>query len=222
MAQERTGRRGRLARRYALSAQAGVAVALVVLLGLGAAAALTGTLAEPPVTVERAEPEEEAAQDEGTSEGEAPAEDEAAPAVVVHVDGAVAAPGVYELSGSPRADDAIRAAGGLLPEADTSGLNLAAPISDGEKLHVPVVGEAPPAEAPAQEGETAVGEPGLVNINTAGIDELDRLPGIGEATARAIVEEREANGPFSTPEDLMRVSGIGEKKYAKLEAMICV
>lgn len=61
-----------------------------------------------------------------------------------------------------------------------------------------------------------------MNINTAGIDELDRLPGIGEATARAIVEEREANGPFSVPEDLMRVSGIGEKKYAKLEAMICV
>lgn len=223
MAQERTGKRGRLARRYALSARAGVAVALVALLGLGAAAALTGTLAEPPVTVERAEPEEEAAQDEGTSEEEAPAEDEPAPAVVVHVDGAVAAPGVYELSGSPRADDAIRAAGGLLPEADTSGLNLAAPISDGEKLHVPAVGEAPPAEAPAQEGQSAAaGEPGLVNINTAGIDELDRLPGIGEATARAIVEEREANGPFSVPEDLMRVSGIGEKKYAKLEAMICV
>lgn len=222
MAQERTGRRGRLARRYALSARAGVAVALVAFLGLGAAAALTGTLAEPPVTVERADPEEGAAQDEGASEGES-AEAEPAPAVVVHVDGAVAAPGVYELSGSPRADDAIRAAGGLLPEADTSGLNLAAPISDGEKLHVPAVGEAPPAEAPAQEGESAAaGEPGLVNINTAGIDELDRLPGIGEATARAIVEDREANGPFSAPEDLMRVSGIGEKKYAKLEAMICV
>lgn len=226
MAQERTGRRGRLARRYALSARAGVAVALVALLGLGAAAALTGTLAEAPVTVERADPEEEAAQDEGAPEGEEPAEaepTEAAPTVVVHVDGAVAAPGVYELSGSPRADDAIRAAGGLLPEADTSGINLAAPISDGEKLHVPAEGEAPPAETPAQEGESsAAGEPGLVNINTAGIDELDRLPGIGEATARAIVEDREANGPFSTPEDLMRVTGIGEKKYAKLEAMICV
>ena len=61
-----------------------------------------------------------------------------------------------------------------------------------------------------------------MNINVAGIEELDELPGVGEATARAIVEDRERNGPFSTTEDLMRVSGIGEKKFAKLEGMICV
>ena len=66
------------------------------------------------------------------------------------------------------------------------------------------------------------GAAGPVNINVAGIEELDQLPGVGEATARAIVEDRERNGPFSTTEDLMRVSGIGEKKFAKLEGMICV
>ena len=62
----------------------------------------------------------------------------------------------------------------------------------------------------------------LVNLNNASVEQLDELPGVGEATARAIIEDREANGPFTTPEDLMRVSGIGEKKFAKLEGMICV
>ena len=61
-----------------------------------------------------------------------------------------------------------------------------------------------------------------MNINSAGTDELDALPGVGPSTARAIVEDREANGPFAMPEDLMRVSGIGEKKFAKLKSSICV
>ena len=56
----------------------------------------------------------------------------------------------------------------------------------------------------------------------SGLEELDELPGVGEATARAIIEDREANGPFSSPEDIMRVSGIGEKKFERLEGLICV
>lgn len=63
---------------------------------------------------------------------------------------------------------------------------------------------------------------GLININTATVEELDALPGVGEATAQAIVKERESGGAFSTPEDIMRVSGIGEKKYAKMKDSICV
>lgn len=63
---------------------------------------------------------------------------------------------------------------------------------------------------------------GLVNINTASAEELDALPGVGPSTAAAIVEEREANGPFSSADDLMRVSGIGEKKFAKLKDHVCV
>lgn len=62
----------------------------------------------------------------------------------------------------------------------------------------------------------------LVNINTASLEELDALPGVGPSTAQAIIDDREQNGPFASLEDLMRVSGIGEKKYAKLEALICI
>lgn len=162
--------------------------------------------------------------------------------VVVHVDGAVASPGVYELAGDdPRVGDAVKAAGGLTGEADTSTINLAAKVTDGSKVHVPVAGEAVVAPSGAT-GQTAADASatgsqagtssdggsgdsspgGLVNINTATADELDSLPGIGPSTAQAIVEDRQRNGPFSSPEDLMRVSGIGEKKFAKLRGSICV
>lgn len=162
------------------------------------------------------------------------ATDEAAAAseatTVVHVDGAVACPGVYDLAGDePRVRDAVAAAGGLTAEADTSGLNLAARIADGSKVHVPARGEAAATVAEAQPSASEGGpasaagsSDGLVNINTATAEELDSLPGVGPSTAQAIIEERERNGPFSSTEDLMRVSGIGEKKYAKLEGSICV
>ena len=135
----------------------------------------------------------------------------------------VESPGVYELPGDARANDAVLAAGGLAQDADTASLNLAAPLTDGEKIHVPTVGESVGQGAgPSAEPSGGNDVDGPININTADVEELDELPGVGEATARAIVEEREANGPFSSPEDIMRVSGIGEKKFARLEAMICV
>ena len=148
-------------------------------------------------------------------------------AIVVHVDGAVASPGVYELAiASPRVRDAVDAAGGLAQGADTSSMNLALPLGDGQKVHVPFEGEAAGAEADSSGGD-AVGSvpsplPSLVNINSATAEELDSLPGVGPSTAAAIVEDRDANGPFSSAEDLMRVSGIGEKKFAKLRDHICV
>ena len=154
----------------------------------------------------------------------------------VHVDGAVVSPGVYALEGaSPRVNDAVLAAGGLLPDADTSPLNLAATISDGDKVHVPTREEvasgvvASPAAvgsldalAPGTKGGGGAAGEGIVNINAATAAELDELPGVGPSTAAAIVEDREANGPFSSVEDLMRVSGIGEKKFAKLKDRIRV
>lgn len=136
--------------------------------------------------------------------------------LVVHVDGMVGMPGVYELTEGARVSDAVTAAGGLAGGADTSSLNLAAPLADGEKVYVPAEGEE------ATTSSEGVSSGGLVNLNNASVEQLDELPGVGEATARAIIEDREANGPFTTPEDLMRVSGIGEKKFAKLEGMICV
>ncbi len=151
----------------------------------------------------------------------------------VHVDGAVASPGVYELAAGSRANDAVRAAGGPTEGADLSMLNLAQKVSDGEKIHVPAQGEAAPQPSQADVGSTdpsvppsgsgsSKGGASLVNINTASVDELKTLSGVGESTAKAIVEDRTNNGPFASKEDLMRVSGIGEKKYAKLEGSICV
>lgn len=227
--------------RFGLRGRVAVGIAAALLLLAVTAVAVLGRAGG--VVIERATPQEpqvaetkgsgsgEADDDEsdsksevlGSSDPEDPATDGVPPTVLVHVDGAVESPGVYELPGDARANDAVLAAGGLTPDADTASLNLAAPVADGEKIHVPVVGEgvAPGADPSVEpSGENDVDGP--VNINTAGVEELDELPGVGETTARAIVEEREANGPFSSPEDIMRVSGIGEKKFARLEAMICV
>lgn len=150
-----------------------------------------------------------------------------AASIFVHIDGAVVAPGVYELTGSlPRVNDAVIAAGGLAGDADTSALNLAAVLSDGEKIHVPRQGEAvatgQTSSVPASGSDGGASSSGVININTATAEELDSLPGIGPSTAAAIVEDRERNGPFASPEDLMRVSGIGEGKFSKLKDQIRV
>lgn len=141
--------------------------------------------------------------------------------VVVDVGGAVAAPGVYTLGQGSRVVDAVSAAGGALPDANLDAINLASMLSDGMKVMVPRIGEQEvgPAQAVSEPVRAETG--GLVNINTAGAEELQTLPGVGQATAEAIVRERERNGPFASPEDIMRVSGIGEKKFARLQGMIC-
>ena len=220
----------RMARRYGFTggkAATTLLVAVLTLLGV-AGALLSGRSAGVEIT--RAPVAEQPADGDSSLAGEAGEGAAETPPVVVHVDGAVAAPGVYELAVDARVNDAVTAAGGLLSEADTSTINLAAPVSDGAKVHIPTSeelsagaqgasGESGNAGAPAG---SASAEPTLVNINAATSEELQRLSGVGEATAAAIIEDRQANGPFSSPEDLMRVSGIGEKKFAKIKAHICV
>lgn len=123
---------------------------------------------------------------------------------------------------------AIDAAGGLAPEADVTGLNRASKVTDGQKIHVPTVGEqqASIAEAGVDGGVSASsgagGATGLVNINTASAEELQTLSGIGPSMAQSIIDERTKNGAFASVDDLMRVSGIGEKKLAKIKDSICV
>lgn len=139
------------------------------------------------------------------------------PEVTVHVAGAVVEPGVYVLGPGARVRDAIVAAGGPTETADWNALNLAASIADGVKVYVPNVGEelppslTTPLAAPADSAAA-----GPVDVNVASADELDTLPGVGPATAAAIVTERERNGPFVDIDDLDRVPGIGP---AKLEAL---
>jgi competence protein ComEA len=147
--------------------------------------------------------------------------------LVVHVVGAVARPGVLELRSGARVVDAIKAAGGASADADLARLNLAAPVSDGERIAVPTVdGETPALDAGATSGpSSATGEPAAgapVNVNTADVEQLDALPGVGPATAAAIVADREANGPFATVDDLSRVRGIGPAKLEQLRPLVAL
>lgn len=148
--------------------------------------------------------------------------------VYVDVDGAVVRPGVYRLKEGARVSQAIDAAGGLTAEADVTGLNRASKITDGQKIYVPTVGEQQAAAAVGgAESSTATtpgagSSSGLVNINTASAAELQTLSGIGPSMAQSIIDERTKNGAFASVDDLMRVSGIGEKKLAKIKDCICV
>lgn len=136
--------------------------------------------------------------------------------VYVHVFGAVAAPGLYVLPEGSRVVDVVAAAGGFLENADGDAVNLARPIGDGEQLHVPVVGESPPASAAAPAGD------GRVNLNTADAVALDTLPRIGAAMAERIIQWRESNGRFTSVEDLLAVPGIGEKMLEALRDLVTV
>lgn len=145
--------------------------------------------------------------------------------IVIDVSGAVVNPSVIELQEGDRVQDAIEAAGGLAADADVSGVNRAAKLVDGQQVYIPRAGEA--ATSADSAGATsaagaATGNGQLININVATVEELDELPGVGPSTAQAIVDERTANGSFATIEDLMRVTGIGEKKFDKLKTLICV
>ena len=148
--------------------------------------------------------------------------------VYVDVDGAVVSPGVYRLKEGARVSQAIDAAGGLSAEADVTGLNRASKVADGQKIYVPKVGEqqAVTAGGGADGGAVVTSgandAAGLVNINTASAAELQTLSGIGPSMAQSIIDERTKNGPFASVDDLKRVSGIGEKKLAKIKDCICV
>ena len=159
---------------------------------------------------------------------ESSAKNSSAAEVYVDVDGAVVRPGVYRLKDGARVSQAIDAAGGLTTEADVTGLNRASKVTDGQKIYVPTVGEQQAAaavegaESGAATTSGAGSSSGLVNINTASAAELQTLSGIGPSMAQSIIDERSKNGPFASVDDLMRVSGIGEKKLAKIKDGICV
>ncbi len=153
-------------------------------------------------------------------------------AIVVHVAGAVARPGVYSLPAVSRAIDAVNAAGGVTGAADGNAVNLARSLQDGERLYIPtreetrVQGQAWPTGAPGAEagaaGSVASALRWPLNLNTATAAELDTLPGIGPTLAARIILYRSQNGPFAAPEELMNVSGIGQKKYEELAGLVTV
>jgi competence protein ComEA len=149
--------------------------------------------------------------------------------VVVHVAGAVVSPGVRRLPPGSRVTDALDAAGGALPGADLPRINLAAPLVDGQQVYVPKPGEDVPVAAGAglPGGAGASGSSGVVpgvpvDLNTATAEQLDTLPGVGPATAAAIIAHREQHGPFTSVDQLLDVRGIGEAKLEQLRDLVSV
>lgn len=195
-----------------------VAVVLIVHGMLGPAPAEEGT-GSPTLPLPRQPPSE--AADGGDSAAQAPASPAAV--LLVHVAGAVTAPGLVHLEEGDRVADAIEAAGGPARHAELDRVNLAAPVADGEQVYVPAEGETPPAppEAGTGPGEVgAEGSPAVVNVNTAGADELETLPGIGPARAADIIAYRERDGPFQSVEDLLGVPGIGPATLDRLRELV--
>lgn len=144
--------------------------------------------------------------------------------ILVDIQGAVKYPGVYSLMEGDRLIDAIHAAGGYLEHADSRMLNHAMKLPDEFFIYVPREGEevdfsGPSASFPPQQGG-GVKDDGKVNINTADVQELMTIPGIGPSKAAAILQYREEHGPFSSPDAIMEVSGIGQKTFEKLESFI--
>jgi len=145
--------------------------------------------------------------------------------ILVDVRGAVAKPGVYALPLGSRLQDALTLAGNTLANAETRNLNLARRLNDGEQINIPTTAEATltPAATPGRSSAatpTAKLPTGKININTAGVEELDTLPGIGPSLAQRIVEYRAQNGLFKKIDDLKKVRGIGDALFEQIKELI--
>ena len=139
--------------------------------------------------------------------------------IFVDIKGAVKNPGVYQMKVGDRVKDALDAAGGLTEEADSQKVNLAKRLEDQMVIVVPKVGEEA-EEIPAGATSKEATKEGKVNINTATVEELKTLKGVGEKKAEAIIEYRKKNGSFQTKEDLMKVRGIGKKLFDSFQERI--
>ncbi|WP_027407867.1 helix-hairpin-helix domain-containing protein [Anoxybacteroides tepidamans] len=141
-------------------------------------------------------------------------------AVIVDIKGAVVHPGIYEVTENARVHDVVIQAGGFTKDADQTKINLAAKVHDEMMIYVPMKGETnasvSPSPAPTEE------EKKKIDINSATLEELEQIEGIGPAKAAAIIEYREKNGPFRKIEDLLNVSGIGEKSLEKMKEQIMI
>lgn len=142
--------------------------------------------------------------------------------VVVHASGGVRSPGVYRLPVGSRVVDLLDRAGGPSDDIDLERVNLAAALVDGQRIWLPRRGEPAPsvAEGSAQPGGSSSVASGPVDINHASVDQLESLPGVGPATAAAIVSQREKNGPFRSVDDLTQVRGIGVSKIEAIRDLV--
>src|SRR5262249_18189456 len=143
----------------------------------------------------------------------------AAPRLVVHVVGAVRRPGLYRLPHGLRVADAVGRAGGATPRADLAGINLAAPLADGEQVGGPSRSAAAAAGA-APAGAPAARRAGPVQLSTATLEQLDALPGIGPATAQKILDYRRRHGAFRSVDELDAIPGIGPARLDQLRGLV--
>lgn len=166
-----------------------------------------------------------------------PSQEDTSQRIVIYIDGCVAHPDVYELPASARVKDSIDRAGGLTSDADVAALNLASELHDGEKVHIPRVGEdatltqdstgAASGDSYRQDRGASTTRKGQsptrpISLNKASKNELLELPGVGPAMADRIIADRREHGPFKHVEDLKRVKGIGSKKFEKLRKYLHV
>jgi len=155
--------------------------------------------------------------------------------VTAHAAGQVAVPGVYSVPAGARVADLVIAAGGLLPEADLDRLNLAARVVDGTRVYIPRKGEPPPGDPVAGDpgagvgatggapgGEAGGAPAGAIDLNTATAAQLDTLPGVGPATAAAILTYRTRHGRFKSVTELLEVPGIGPAKLEAIRPLVVV
>ena len=151
-----------------------------------------------------------------TAENEEPVENTEDEEITIHIIGEVNYQGIVILKSGQRVVDAIEAAGGETEEADLNKLNLAQMLSDGEKIYVPNKNDE------IEDYKETTAKSSTVNLNTATLEELTSLPGVGESTAQKIIDYRKQNGKFKTIEDLKNVSGIGESKFDNIKDKIVV
>jgi competence protein ComEA len=177
---------------------AGVLLLAAVLLVAGRHLARAGASSPPARTVEERPLE---------------AVEATAPALVVHVVGAVRRPGLYRLREGSRIADAVERAGGATRRADLSLVNLAAPVADGIQVVVP---RRAAAGAAASQSGTAEAPAGPLHLNTATVEQLDALPGVGPSTAQKIIDFRQEHGAFTSVDELDAVPGIGPARLEQL------
>jgi competence protein ComEA len=148
--------------------------------------------------------------------------------IEIHVVGAVLRPGVYLFPEGSRVQDAITTAGGLTSDAEIGGMNLAAKLEDGQQLEIPASAGSAPSVAPTTafriipSSATATPSGDLININSASLDQLESLPGIGPTTAQNIIDYRTEHGPFAHIEDILNVAGIGPATFDSIKDLITV
>lgn len=226
---------------------------LVILISAGVVGIYNGQSAakalpnEENAAVEQSLPKKSGAAANGSDSGDADrfgaaVSKDANGKLVVYVSGAVVKPGVVTVKSGARIDDAVKAAGGALPEADLARVNLAQLIHDGEQIHLPKVGEAGnSAVPPGVQGSNTSGENSAgagsenlsgsantdataskIDLNQATSAQLEEIPGIGPVTAGEIISWREQNGAFQSIDDLLQISGIGEKTLEKIRPHVSV